>query len=486
MGFIDGTIVSIALPQIRGSLDADFAQAQWISNAYVLTLAAFILLGGGLGDKLGVKKVFTAGIVLFIVTSIACAFAWGPASLIFFRGLQGMGAAAMLPASMALIARNTPREERGKAMGIWVASSSITTALGPFLGGFLLTYGGDEAWRWIFALNLPLGLITLCVLAVQVPTDRPKERDGIAALDWFGGAILTLAMGTIATALTFLGEQANLQWAMSLLAIGIAMSTLAIWWELRTDTAMIDMRLFGSVGFAGVNLVTFLVWMCMGAATFFLPMLVIVAWKLPATYAGSMFLPFSVLITIISPFAGRLVDRLGTRPMLTFGSVIYGMGCLVIAWAITRQDYWTGLLPGFATLGLGIGMMGSTIATAVVNTVAEDRTGAASGINNMVARVSFLFAVAGLGAFVAFVHGMIIRGSGLDSDIQELMVDAGFGERLEGALYQVVTVDLQAVAMNHAMIALFTVLAIVSFIAALIGHFTQEGRPTGSKNAPHI
>jgi EmrB/QacA subfamily drug resistance transporter len=473
MGFIDGTIVAIALPQIRASLDASFTAAQWVSNSYILTMSALILLGGGLGDKLGVKRVFVWGVAVFIVTSIACAFAWDTQSLIVFRGLQGIGAAIMLPGSMALIARNTPREERGSAMGIWVASSSITTAMGPFLGGFLLTYGGDEAWRWIFAFNVPIGLIALVILVKMVPSDQPKHEGGAASLDWTGGLILTLGMGALATGLTFLSETDSTQLAYILIAMGVLISALAVWWELRTPNAMIDMRLFYSKQFAGANLVTLLVWTCMGAVTFFLPMLVIVAWNLPPTYAGSMFLPFSLFITCLSPFAGRLVDRFGTRPLLTCGSVIYAIGCLVIAWAIVKQDFWFWLLPGFAVLGLGIGLMGSTIAVAVVNSVPEEKTGAGSGINNMIARVSFLFAVSGLGALVSYGYSLVIRGSDLHADIQDLMIAAGFGERLEGALYQISLVELQAAAMNHAAIALCLVMAALSLLSALVGYLTQ-------------
>ena len=482
MGFIDGTIVAIALPQIRAALGADFAEAQWISNAYILLLSAFILLGGGLADKLGVKRVFGWGIAFFILTSAACAFAWNPLSLIVFRALQGIGAAIMLPGSMALIARNTPREERGTAMGIWVASSSTTTAIGPVLGGLLLTYGGAEAWRWIFALNLPFGLLALWVLWVKVPFDEPKESGGVRSLDWTGGFLLTLAMGILASGLTFLGEGHNAGIAPLLMIVGLILSGVAIWWELRTKNPMIEMRLFKSMAFSGANMVTFLVWTCMGAVTFFLPMVVIVAWQLPPSYAGSMFLPFSIFITTLSIFVGRWVDRFGIRIFLTSGSLLYAAGCLVLAWAVYKQDFWSGLLPGFAVLGLGIGMMGSTIAVAVINAVSEDKTGAAAGINNMMARISFLFSVAGLGVFVSYVYGLIVRGSNLDADIQELMIATGFGERLTGALYQVSTVELQAIAMNHAMIALLLVLAVMAILASIISLVTQPKNTAAKSN----
>ncbi len=469
MGFIDGSVVAIALPQIRAALDATFVEAQWVSNAYILTLSAFILLAGGVADRLGVKRVFNWGVWIFVGTSLACAFAWDSFSLIVFRALQGFGAAIMLPGSMALIARNFPRAERGRAMGLWIASSSITTAMGPLFGGFLLTYGGADAWRWIFAINLPIGLLAIWILWLKVPTDTPKSTGGIADLDWTGGFLLTLSMGLLATGLTFLDSHEFAALAPALLGGGVVVASVAIFWELRVPNAMIDMRLFKSAEFSGVNVMTFLVWICMGGVTFFLPMMVIISWNLPPTYAGSMFLPFSILITLFSPFVGRLVDRFGTRRLLTMGSLTYTLGCLAFALAIFHREYWFGLLPGFAILGLGIGMMGSTISAAVINAVPEDKTGAASGINNMVARLSFLFAVAGLGAFVSFLYRDTIQASGLHVDVQNLMIEAGFGERLKGALYQISTVELQAKAMDHAMIILCLVLAGIAFSSTLVG-----------------
>ena len=269
MGFIDGTIVAIALPQIRTALEAGFVEAQWISNAYMLTLSAFILLGGGLADRLGVKYVFGKGIVLFILASVACAFAWDATSLIVFRTIQGVGSAVMLPGSMALIAKNTPRQQRGKAMGIWIASSAITTAMGPFFGGFLLSYGGDDAWRWIFAFNLPIGAYALLVLWKKVPWDLPANSGGVASLDWVGAALLTVSMGALAAGLTFIGEGGGSVFAWSLIGLGCGIGICALMWELRVTEAMIDVRLFKSKEFSGINLVTFLCLGLHGGSNFF-------------------------------------------------------------------------------------------------------------------------------------------------------------------------------------------------------------------------
>ena len=203
MGFIDLSVVAVALPQIRASLGADFIGAQWISNAYMLFLTALILIGGALGDRLGVKRVFGFGIGLFCVASLACALAPTTVSLIGFRAVQGVGAAVMIPGSMSLIAINTARSERGRAMGIWASASAISTALGPFLGGLVLTYGGEEAWRWVFAINLPVGFVTLWILRQHVPTDQPRSKSGLASLDWLGAGLITGALGLLPSGLHF-------------------------------------------------------------------------------------------------------------------------------------------------------------------------------------------------------------------------------------------------------------------------------------------
>ena len=468
MGFIDGSIVAIALPKIRQALGADFTQAQWISNAYVLFLSAFILLGGGLGDRLGVKFVFGLGIVGFIIMSLACALAWSPESLIVFRALQGAASAIMLPGSMALIARNTPREQRAQALGIWIASSSITTALGPFIGGFLLTYGGEGVWRWIFAINLPIGLLALYFLWRKVPLDAARQAGGWMALDWKGGMLITLAMGLLAASLTMLGEKGGAWAALVLVGLTLLATVYAISWELKTDEPMIEMRLFRSRAFSGANILTFLIWSCMGALTFFIPMLIIVSWKLPASYAGSMFLPFSAMISVLSVFAGKLIARFGVKRLMSFGALVYGLGCVWLAMATQSQDYWTGILPGMMVVGFGVGLIGPTVSAAAINAVDEDKSGTASGINNMMARLSYLFAVAGLGLIVTFVHNRTIETAAIHDDIKTLMIDQGFGERLTGPLYQISTVALQEEAMGAAALALLLVMAAMSVVAAVV------------------
>lgn len=475
MGFIDFSVIAVALPQIRAGFDASFSQAQWFSNAYMLFLSALILVGGALGDRFGLKFIFLLGIALFTLASVACALAWNSESLITFRALQGVGAAIMIPGSMAIIAKNTPRAERGKALGIWVAASSITTSMGPFLGGVLLTYGGEESWRWIFAINLPFGLLAMALLVGLVPSDEPTHAGGLASIDWIGAFLLTASLGMVAAGLTYLGELEGGTGAAALLGAGLAVGIAAIFWELRHSDPMVSMQLFSSVTFAGGNLLTFLVWAGMGAMVFFLPMLVIVAWKLPATYAGGMFVPFSLMIALLSSLSGRWADRLGTRFFLTAGPLVASLAFLALAWAVIRQDYWFGLLPGTCLVGVGVGLTASPLSTAVMNAVDDKFSGAASGINNMVARMSNMFGVAGLGALVAHAYATVVGGSDLNAQIKLQMMEAGFGERLTGPLYQTATENLQLLAMNYAAFVLCLVMALMALAATLVGWRTQDG-----------
>lgn len=473
MGFIDFSIIAVALPQIRSVLGASFSEAQWISNAYMLFLSALILLGGALGDRFGLKFVFGIGIALFTLASLACAIAWSTESLIAFRAIQGMGAAVMIPGSMALVSINTPRAERGRALGIWVSASAITTSLGPLLGSLLLTYGDSQGWRWIFAINLPFGALALLILWRLVPADTPTHEGGLASIDWTGAFLVTAALAMMAGGLTFLSEMHGGPWAITLILVGVLVAAIAIWWELRHRDPMVNLYLFNNPAFAGGNALTFLVWACVGALTFFVPMLLIVAWKLPPTYAAGVFLPFSVMIALLSPITGRLVDRFGTRLFLTAGPFVAGLAFLAFAWAVAKQHYWLGVLPAATLMGTGMGLTASPISAAVMNAVESRDTGAASGINNMVARMSGMFGVAGLGAIIAYIYGAVVQGGDLHPDVALLMVEAGFGERLTGALYQISTETLQAVAMNHAMIGLCLVMCVMCWCAAIIGWISQ-------------
>lgn len=476
MGFVDSSIVAIAIPQMRVSLDASFSQAQWLTNAYILFLSALMLLGGAAGDRYGLRRAFAFGILLFVAASLLCAMAWSAESLIFFRALQGIGAAIMIPGSMAIISRNYPRAERGRALGIWVSASAMTTGLGPLIGGVVLSAGHAEIWRWIFAINLPFGLLALLILFARVPNDKPKAK---VPLDLAGAVLVTLSLASLALGLTLLGEgkdEGLSGLAFPLILAGLVMGAVAIWHELRVAHPMINLRLFSSRVFAGANLLTFLVWAGLGAQLFFLPMVLVTGWKLPEYYAGGLFLPFSLIIAATSPFAGRLVDRYGPRLPLTLGPALAAVGYIAMAAGLYMQSYWFGVLPAIMLQAFATGLSASPVSAAVMLAVEDDQSGAASGINNMIARMSNLIAIAGLGAVAAFVYAMVVRAQGLNEALTEAMIAAGFGERLTGALYQVGAEEAQRLGMTTGLAAMCLIIAAFCIIGACVGWKTQQGR----------
>ncbi len=480
LGFIDSTIVSIALPKIRQSLNAGFTQVQWIGSGYVLFLAALLLLGGAAGDRYGVRRVFGLGIAGFVAASLLCAMATSAEWLIVARCVQGIFAAIMVPCSLALIARNYPRAERGRAIGIWVAASSITTALGPVVGGWLLTFGGPEIWRWVFAVNLPLGALALLLLW-RVPDD---EGDRSESLDVGGAVLVTLAMLMLAFGLTLIGDEAGrLAQAIPagwVLLGAAALAGLALWWESRAKAPMLDLSLFRSATFSGANLSTLLIYASLTAVLFFLPMVVVTGWGYSELYAGSMFLPFSLLIAGLSPLAGRWADAAGPRLPLTVGPLVVAAGFAAIGLAVPTQNYWWGLLPSVLLVGIGMGLTVSPLSTAIMLAVDDSKTGSASGINNMVARMAGLVAIAGFGAGIALLFARSVRDSALDPVLAERLVAAGFGERLTGALYQTQVQTVHSAAMNGSFALVSFGAAALCALAGLIGWFTLDGKPSVS------
>ena len=409
LGFIDGSVVSIAIPAIRTDLGASFTEAQWIANGYALTLSALILVGGAAGDRFGLRHTFISGIALFIATSLACALAPDPTSLVLSRAVQGVGAAIMVPCSLAIIAKAYPKKERGRAIGIWAAASALTTALGPVLGGLMLASFDAWVWRMIFALNLPLGAIALYLLIIKVPADAPA---GKRALDAGGAALATLAFGALAYALTAMsGDTARGAIDASLFA-GVALLAVFVWWELRHREPMLDLALFRNRGFAGANLATFLLYFALSANLFYLPMLLIAGWGVSAGEVGFIFLPLSVCIALLSGATGRLSDRIGPRLPLAAGSLVVALAFASLA-LLTHAGvhrFWTGIFPSMVVMGFGMALVVSPLSTAVMTAVDDKDTGAASGINNAVSRIAGLVAVAAMGAVAAWVYA---RGQGM-------------------------------------------------------------------------
>jgi EmrB/QacA subfamily drug resistance transporter len=462
MGFIDGSVISIATPAIRADLGASLAEAQWVANGYLLMLSSLLLIGGAAGDRFGTRDVFAVGIAAFVLASLASAIAPNPMVLIAARVLQGIGAAVMVPASLAIIAKAYPKAERGAAIGIWASASSLTTIAGPIVGGFLLTALGDWSWRLVFAVNLPLGAAALALLLWQVPADAPEPG---RRLDLVGGGLATVALLLIALGLT--GEGTALPVMFGLLAVGLVLAVLFILWERRTAAPMVPPRLFADRAFSGAQALTFALYFALAAITFYLPMTMIAGWGATPFEVSISLLPLGVALTVLSPFAGRFADRIGPGPMIAAGSFVVAVAFLLMGLLAHTHSVWFTIVPLMALFGLGMGLVVSPLSTAVMTSVVDHDTGTASGINNAVARVAGLLAVASMGGLGAFVFASALGGVG----------DLSFGLAPQTPLLP----DQEAArvaATDQAFATIALVCAALSVLSGLIAWFTLDRKLT--------
>ncbi|MEM8855242.1 MAG: MFS transporter [Pseudomonadota bacterium] len=399
LGFIDGTIITVALAPIRDSLDAPFSAMQWVVNAYTLALSAFLLTGGAAGDMFGKRRIFAIGIAVFAAASMLCAIAPTVETLIAARTLKGLGAALMVPGSLALIAVNFPEEERGRAVGIWAAASGITSALGPILGGLLIDLG---SWRAVFYINIPFAALALCLLMTKVPADPPR---GEGRFDILGAALAFLGVGAVALGFT-LAEAAGLVAPLPLIALaaGIVVLVVFVLHQRATAQPMLPLQLFASRTFSVANAETLLVYFALSGVFFFLPITMMEAHGWSATLAGAVFLPFTAVMAVVSPFAGRLADRIGARPLLIAGPLIVAAAFVILAYAAANPSYWGSVFPAMLVFGLGMGLAIPPLSAAILNDAGPDFSGVASGVNNAVARVAGLLAVAILGLVASVLY----------------------------------------------------------------------------------
>lgn len=397
LGFIDGSLVAIAMPAMRATLDATLIQAQWINNAYMLPLSALILSGGALGDRLGLGRVFSAGIAVFLFASLLSAVAPSPEMLIAARALKGVGAAAMIPGSLALIYRAYPQDQRGAAIGIWAGASALTTALGPVLSGAALTLLGPEAWRWLFAMNLPLGAMAIWLILGAVRNDSGNPDKNV---DFTGAALASGGLGLIAWGLTGLSSGAG---ALPHVWNGLGVTCLVafILWERRAAHPMIPLTLFASRTFSTANIATFCLYFGLSAILFFLPMTVIAGWGISEAEASAAFLPLTVFIALFSARAGRIADVRGPGPVIGLGAGLVAAAFAGLGLTAPLQEFWRITIPLMALMGLGMCLVVAPLSTAVMAAVPDESAGAASGINNAVTRIAGLVAVAAMGAVAA-------------------------------------------------------------------------------------
>lgn len=413
--FIDGTVINVALPVLQASLNANVAQTQWIIEAYSLMLSALILVGGSLGDRFGRKKIFSLGVLVFGGASIWCGLSPDIDELIIARGLQGLGAAMLVPGSLALISANFSKERRGRAIGTWSGFTAIAAGVGPVLGGWLVQY---VSWRAVFWINIPLCAAVLLITWFHVPESRDDDEAG-SKFDWIGPILATLGLGGIVLGLVESNSRGfSDRLVVVSLVIGLAAFTGFLFAEAKQKSPMMPLGLFRSRIFTGANLLTLFLYAGLSALMFFLPFNLIQVQGYSATAAGASLLPFVITMFVLSRWAGGLVDRYGSRLPLTIGPLIAAAGLAMFAIAdANSQSYWISFFPAIMIMSIGMSISVAPLTTTVMGAVDERRAGIASGINNAVSRTAGLLSVAVFGVVMVAAFAL-----GLDKRINSLQI----------------------------------------------------------------
>ncbi|MBP2392737.1 MFS transporter [Aeromicrobium fastidiosum] len=381
MAFLDGSIVGLALPSMSSDLDAGAAGVQWIVNAYTLTLAALILVGGSLGDRLGRRRVFVAGVVLFAASSVACALAPTIEVLVAARGMQGVGAALLTPGSLAIISASFAPEDRGPAIGLWSGLSGVTSAIAPLVGGWLVDTTG---WRGIFWINVPLAVLVVWLAVRHVPETKGEP----GPIDYGGAAIAAAALATLTYGLV----DESWLWGSG----GVGLLVVFVVHQKVTPHALVPLGLFADRIFTAANICTFAIYGALAASGFMLVQQLQYVSGFSPLLAGLASVPMTIIMLLFSSRAGALGSRIGPRWPMTFGPLIAAVGLLLMLRIGEGASFWTDVLPASIVFGIGITVLVAPLTTAVLAAAPMQQTGIASGINNAVARTASLLAVAAI------------------------------------------------------------------------------------------
>ncbi len=487
MAFIDGTVVNVALPALQQSLHATVLDVQWVVESYALFLAALLLVGGSMGDRFGRRLVFCSGVGLFALASIGCGAVRGVGQLIIARAVQGVGGALLVPGSLAIISASFDEEKRGQAIGTWSAFTAITAGVGPVIGGWLVEH---ISWRAVFFINVPLALGVLAISFLHVPESR--DDDGSKRLDWLGAGLATLGLGTLVYALI---ESSRLGFGHPLVLVTLiagALSLMAfLMVEARSQNPMLPLTLFHSRDFSGANLLTLFLYTALGGGMFFLPLNLIQVQGYSATAAGAVWLPFIFIMFFLSRWSGGLVKSYGAKLPLVVGPIIAALGYALFTLPGVGGAYWTTFFPAVAVLGLGTAVSVAPLTTTVMNAVAENKAGAASGVNNAASRLAGLLGIAILGIVIlhAFNHELDRRLARLDitpevqRSIDEQRVRLA-GAELPSGVDDETRVTLRR-AINKSFVFGFKVVMMTSVALALVSALSAFTMIEGKVLKPH-
>jgi EmrB/QacA subfamily drug resistance transporter len=388
LAFLDGSVVNVALPAMRRDLGGGIAMQQWVLDGYLLTLSALLLLGGALGDRYGRKRVFMIGLVGFTAASLVCGLAPSSGTLIAARAVQGVGGALLVPGSLAIIDASFTADDRGRAIGAWAGLAGVSSAIGPFVGGWLVD---ASSWRWVFLINLPLAAAAVLVTIRFVPESR---SGGDRRLDWVGAALVTIGLAGVVFPLIQVPAHGWSPLTIVSAVVGGTALLALVPVEERHPAPMVPLDAFRSAQFVGVNLTTLAVYAALGGALFLLALQLQQSLGYSALEAGAALLPVTVIMLLLSPRMGALTERIGPRIPMTVGPIVAGAGLALMARVDPGTAYLPVVLPAVVVFGLGLSITVAPLTSTVLASVPDSLAGVASGTNNAVARVAGLLAVA--------------------------------------------------------------------------------------------